>query len=210
MERNNPVAEMNKHLQMFRATPHTSTGYPPAQLLFGRNINTRLPHPREEENALVEKALVNDAQAKATQKKYKDAKPYVKHHKMSIGDQVLLKQHQSKRNPPYDPEPYTVVDINGHQVTADRADQPIVTRDAQKWKPINMYAKSLTTRERMYRTAQETIKTLFNQQMRGNQRAQCRLNQPHRSATAMQVNWWSESNGSVQDPRKAKSRLDMV
>ena len=140
MERNNPVAEMNKHLQMFRATPHPSTGYPPAQLLFGRNINTRLPHPREEENALVEKALVNDAQAKATQKKYKDAKPYVKHHRMNIGDQVLLKQQQSKRNPPYDPEPYTVVDINGHQITADR-DHQVLTRDAQKWKPINIREK---------------------------------------------------------------------
>ena len=47
----------------------------------------------------MEKALVNDAQAKATQKKYKDAKPYVKHHRMNIGDQVLLKQQQSKSNP---------------------------------------------------------------------------------------------------------------
>ena len=59
---------------------------------------------------------------------------------MNIGDQVLLKQQQSKRNPPYDPEPYTVVDINGHQITADR-DHQVLTRDAQKWKPINIREK---------------------------------------------------------------------
>ena len=47
----------------------------------------------------MEKALVNDAHAKATQKKYKDAKSYVKYHRMNIGYQVLLKQQQSKSNP---------------------------------------------------------------------------------------------------------------
>ena len=140
MERNNPVAELNKHLQMYRATPHPSTGFPPAQLLFGRNINTRLPKPRVKEDALVKEALFNDSHAKAVQKKYKDAKPYVKHHQISTGDQVLLKQQQTKRHSPYDPDPYTVIDVHGHQITANRNEQ-VVTRDAQKWKAIHLREK---------------------------------------------------------------------
>jgi hypothetical protein len=99
MEKNNPVAELNKHLQMYRATPHPSTGYPPAQLLFGRNINTRLPKPKREENEVIAEALLNDSHAKAVQKKYKDAKPYVKHHQIGVDDQVLLKQQQTKSDP---------------------------------------------------------------------------------------------------------------
>jgi hypothetical protein len=140
MERNNPVAEMNKHLQMYRATPHLSTGFPPAQLLFGRNINTRLPKPRMEEDARVAEALLNDSHAKSVQKRHKDAKPYVKHHRIIMGDQVLLKQQKTKSAPPYDPEPFTVVDVRGHQITA-RRDYQTLTRDAQKWKAIHLRNK---------------------------------------------------------------------
>ena len=92
------------------------------------------------EEALVKEALFNDSHAKAVQKKYKDAKPYVKHHQISTGDQVLLKQQQTKRHSPYDPDPYTVVDVHGHQITANRNEQ-VVTRDAQKWKAIHLREK---------------------------------------------------------------------
>ena len=146
MEKNNPVAELNKHLQMYRATPHPSTGYPPAQLLFGRNINTRLPKPKREENEVIVVALLNDSHAKAVQKKHKDAKAYVKHHQIKMDDHVLLKQQQTKSDPPYDPEPYKVVDIRGHQITATRGDKTL-TRDAQKWKAINLREKPNYARE---------------------------------------------------------------
>ena len=39
-------------------------------------------------------------------------------------------------NPPYDPPPYFVTEIRGHQITAQR-DQAEKTRDAQKWKKIS-------------------------------------------------------------------------
>ena len=146
MENNNPRAEINKHLQMYRATPHPSTGYPPAELLFGRKINTRLPKPKREENAVVVEALLNDSKAKAVQKKYKDSKPYVKHHQIEVNDEVLLKQQQTKSDPPYDPEPYRVVDVHGHQITATRGDRTL-TRDAQKWKTIHLRKKPNYARE---------------------------------------------------------------
>ena len=39
-------------------------------------------------------------------------------------------------NPPYDPSPYLVTEIRGHQLTAQR-DHAVKTRDAQKWKKIS-------------------------------------------------------------------------
>ena len=64
----------------------------------------------------------------------------MKHHTIEVDDQVLLKQQQTKNDPPYDPEPYQVVDIHGHQITASRGDR-ILTRDAQKWKAIHLRSK---------------------------------------------------------------------
>jgi len=90
--------------------------------------------------------MINDGRAKAVQKKYKDAKSYVKPHNITINDQVLLRQQQTKSNPPYNPEPYKVFEINGHQITAER-DGNTLTRDAQKWKTINLREKPDYARE---------------------------------------------------------------
>ena len=35
--------------------------------------------------------------------------------------------------PPYDPDPYTVTYVRGHQITAERREK-VFTREAQKWK----------------------------------------------------------------------------
>ena len=140
MEGNNPRAEINKHLLMFRATPHPSTGFPPAQLLFDRKIKTRLPDTKSHPNRQIEEACKNDMEAKGVQKRYKDAKNYVKHHVINLGDQVLLKQQQSKIKPPYDPSPYKVIQIQGHQITGER-NGATRTRDAQKWKVVHPRVK---------------------------------------------------------------------
>ena len=67
------------------------------------------------------------------QKRAKDNKNYVKPHSIKIGDTVLLSQKKTKMHPPYDPNPYIVVEVRGHQITATRGEKTI-TRDAQKWK----------------------------------------------------------------------------
>ena len=69
---------------------------------------------------------------------------------------MLLKQRQTKSNPPYEPHPYRVTDIQGHQITADRDDKQ-VTRDAQKWKLINPRVKPDYSAENAYHdVSQET------------------------------------------------------
>ena len=67
---------------------------------------------------------------------YKDMKPYVKLHNIKVGDMVLLSQKKTKKDPPYDFDPYMVTDVKGHQISATREDRSI-TRDAQKWKRFN-------------------------------------------------------------------------
>ena len=87
----------------------------------------------------IKEAIEADISAKNKQKLYKDDKSYVKHHEIGVGDTVLLKQKPQKHVTPYDPEPYTVSEVHGHQVTALRDSQK-KTRDAQKWKKVNIRA----------------------------------------------------------------------
>ena len=68
-------------------------------------------------------------------KVYKDKPIHVKPQTLRAGDQVLLRQKSTKRIPPYDPEPYTVVDIHGTQITGPRPDCT-KTRDSQRWRTV--------------------------------------------------------------------------
>ena len=95
-----------------RATPHTTTGKPPAEMMFGRNIRVQLPE--QPQGACGDSAIrQRDAAAKWKAKDTTDAKskfpPVIR-----IGDSVLVKQRQHRKSAPrYDPEPYTVIHHKG-------------------------------------------------------------------------------------------------
>ena len=142
-DKKDPYMEINKHLRVTRATPHISTGKPPAEILFGRKYITRLPDmrtdPAQDREDILE-ALEQDKKAKERQKKYKDQKRYVEEHKIKVGDQVLLERKSTKSNSPYDPDPYTVSQTHGTQISANRRGES-KTRDAQKWKKVKLEQK---------------------------------------------------------------------
>ena len=48
----------------------------------------------------------------------------------------LWEQQSTKRDPPYDPQPYTVVEVQGTQITGERSGRT-KTRDSQRWKAIS-------------------------------------------------------------------------
>ena len=135
IEGKNPKQEIYKFLRQYRATPHTSTGRSPSSVLFNYGYRTRLPDIKKP--ALDQDIRQKDEESKRKQKIYKDNKRTVQKHQMQLGDTVLLLQKQTKSQPRYDPEPYTIINIQGTQTTAKREDK-VRTRDAQKFKKVEL------------------------------------------------------------------------
>ena len=144
-----PVRELQKHLKMVRATPHPSTGASPAELLFGRNFRTNLPdnrsNPAKGRQDILE-ARDRDMKEKAKQKMYKDGKATVRPHKVEVGDTILLERRTTKSDSPYDPRPYTAVEVHGTQIVGRRGEERKV-RDSQRWKKVKLATKQQFSRE---------------------------------------------------------------
>ena len=102
--------ELNKFLLNYRATPHSTTGFAPATLLFNREINTKLPSCVKESTSNMHQELKKrDAEAKEKMKILADNNNHAKTSQIEIGDTVLVKQiKQNKFSSKFDPQPYVV------------------------------------------------------------------------------------------------------
>ena len=120
-EGKNPREELHKYLMHYRATPHPTTGRSPSEMLNNRKIRTKLPQffPNEEDEEARETRKKHDTK-KLTQKKMFDDRRRAKIKEVQPGDQVLIKQTKSTVKPPYDPKPYTVVQVDGNRIEAKR------------------------------------------------------------------------------------------
>ena len=120
IERKSWKQELYTFLRSYRATPHSTTGESPANLLFERRPYIRLPElpPPAVDDKLVRD---RDASQKAIAKKYADQKHYVKVSPIVPGDKVLLKnERKGKLVPCYDPQPYVVSRKNGSTLVVVR------------------------------------------------------------------------------------------
>ena len=81
--------ELYKFLRNYRATPHTSTDKPPAELLFNRPFRTVLPELTQPVNDVT--VRVKDEHSKLRMKQHPDAYAKAKSHKINIGDKVLIR-----------------------------------------------------------------------------------------------------------------------
>jgi hypothetical protein len=133
IEGKNYKQEIYRFLRQYRATPHSVTKRAPAEVLFNRNFQVRLPEFQEPAQDI--ELRQQNEQAKAKQKAYKDKKSNVRPHNIQVGDKVLLLQRTSKTKSRYDPKPFTVVQVQGTQITAERGDKRR-RRDAQKFKKV--------------------------------------------------------------------------
>ena len=141
-----PVLELNKHLKMYRATPHPTTGKSPAELLFTRKYRIKLPDIRT--NPAVERSdIQQDRKVKAKQKMYKDAKATVRPHNIKEGDTILLQRKSTKSDSPYDPQPFIAEEVHGTQIIGRRGEETKV-RDSQKWKRVELRAAQQFSRKR--------------------------------------------------------------
>lgn len=131
--------ELPKFLRNYRATQHSTTTVSPAELLFGRKLRTKLPQqnitvsPKD----LEERVRVEDRSRKERMKKNADVTNHAKQRKITVGDNVLVKQKKcNKLTTPFDPKPYKVITVKGTMITAKRQDN-VVTRNSSHFKIIS-------------------------------------------------------------------------
>ena len=113
--------ELNKFLLAYRSTPHSTTGKSPAELLFRRVLNNKMPElsglDDEEADISDQGARDRDTQKKQANKDYVDKKFIAKERDVREGDLVLLEQkRQNKLSSSYEKEPYEVMTRYGDQV----------------------------------------------------------------------------------------------
>ena len=125
-------------LRSYRATPHATTGQPPAKLMFnGRDFKTRLPSAVDNPTLIDHQTVKHrDAEQKSKQKERADKKKHAKPQNLHRGDKVLCRQRQTNKTmTPYDPNPYLITDIKGSQITA-RNQHRTITRHITFFKPL--------------------------------------------------------------------------
>ena len=119
-------------LSQYRATPHDSTGIPPAKLMLKtRSSSAGLPILFNANQTTSDKnfeslARENDKKAKNAMKVYADKKFKTKPHNFQIDEKVYVKSNPgNKSTPRYDPEYYKITKINGNMIEAKREDKSI-------------------------------------------------------------------------------------
>ena len=140
-EGRDPKVEVQKRLLNYRNTPHPSTGFSPSQLMMGRKLKTKIPSiikvPQGKEHVEAKK---NDQQTREQRKVTYDKRKGAKVSQIKPGDKVLLAQKKTTTQPPFNPNPFTVIKTNGPQITAKRGDT-IRVRNQAKFKLIKEQTK---------------------------------------------------------------------
>lgn len=128
--------ELYRFLRNYRSTPHTTTNEAPATLLFGRPLRTRIPEvPRDSVDHSVRD---RDKQNKSRMKQNAERHMKIRTTPLKRDDRVLVKRdgYVDKFTTPYDPEPFTIVNIKGSMITARRG-QKTITRNASFFKIVD-------------------------------------------------------------------------
>lgn len=112
--------EACKFLLLQNSTPHSTTGVPPAQLIFNRKLRDKLPcisQPSVQREDIADR----DADKKFDGKVYADARAKARTPQIQRGDSVLLRARPTnKLSPSFDPSPFQVVAADGKEVTIQR------------------------------------------------------------------------------------------
>ena len=113
------------------------TGFSPAEVLFNRKIQNKLPQmvsPSPDKGAQVQD---NDDRAKEKMKEYADAKQRARPSQLKVGDTVLARQRKQKKFcTRFDPVPFKVVRKRGTMITAS-CNGKYITRNASHFKVID-------------------------------------------------------------------------
>ena len=134
---------MYKFLLNYRTTPHCTTKFSPAELLFNRKAKNKLPHIPTNSTPTALEVQSNDKKAKENMKMYADVKRRAEPSQIEMEDLVLARQRkQNKLTTPYDPSPFRVVRKKGTMITAQRNGK-YITRNASHFKALHPQAQTI-------------------------------------------------------------------
>ena len=112
-----------RFLRNYIATPHTSTGLPPATVLNGVPLTTKLPQVF---NTQYDKLLrQKDQSAKNSMKEHAEARRNIGRSDIKVGDKVFLSNvtQTGKLVPKFQQQPFEVIKRKGVMVTAQRGQE---------------------------------------------------------------------------------------
>ncbi|KAK0135266.1 hypothetical protein N1851_028900 [Merluccius polli] len=133
--------QLNIFLREYRSTPHCTTGRSPAELMFQRPMNTKIPSACRITIPTDSEVRKRDTEAKSKMKACSDNRRHATPSNIVPGDTVLCRQpKQNKLTPPYRKEPLPVTSVKGSMVTAGRHGYAI-TRNSSFFKKIHPEAK---------------------------------------------------------------------
>ena len=120
-EKKNWRTELNNYPLAYRSTAHTTTGKSAAEMLYGRNISTKLPDIGElsevDDSASLQQTRDRDAEKKQVAADYADKRRQASEKELETGDLVLLeKKKENKLSPAYESELYKITACNGDQI----------------------------------------------------------------------------------------------
>ena len=116
VEKKNWKVALLAFLKVYRATPHSTTGHPPASLMFnGRKYNTKILDGNSHMELVHQKEVRdNDKKKKDQYKARADQRTHAKKSRLQEGDWALCRQQKvNKTTTPYNPDPYFITSIKG-------------------------------------------------------------------------------------------------
>ncbi|CAF1082211.1 unnamed protein product [Brachionus calyciflorus] len=136
--------ELNIFLGAYRSTPHSTTGVPPAKLIFKFCNTSKLgkinPNLGYENGDLDKTVKEKDGNVKRKMKEYTDIKNKSKHNDLSIDDFVLYRRPKGrvfdKKEPVREVSPWKVVEVKGSMITAKSSSGEQVTRNSSSFKKL--------------------------------------------------------------------------
>ena len=115
--------ELRRYLLQYRALPHGTTGRSPAELLYNRQISTKMPGTATSSQPLDQEVRDRDSESKTLSKNYTDQRRGARYSEVEVGDRVLIQQdRQDKLKTAYRPTPCDVVAKSGNSLTVQSPD----------------------------------------------------------------------------------------
>ncbi|PIK51859.1 hypothetical protein BSL78_11236 [Apostichopus japonicus] len=135
-ERKSWKQELYTFLRNYRATPHRTSGAPPATIMFQRPIRTRLPEPQSH-TANDSEIRNRNKSMKQKQKVNAEKHQRIRESEIRVGNYVLVKRdgHIGKFTTPFDTRTLKVIAIKDSQIVASRGSYR-VTRNSSHFKVL--------------------------------------------------------------------------